>query len=264
MIPTIMKGAEPRFHAGNGVGCLCIHGFMASPNEVQWLGDYLAGCGYTTCLPRIAGHGLDPTQMITVRWQDYYASVLDGYHLLRQHCDQVFVMGLSMGGLLSLLLASQEKVDGVAALASPVKFDRMTTFKMRHANKVRYLLPWTNHPTDPDLLQKIESEQRRRREPIVGRVRYERWHTAAIYQLYLLAQTVNDSLPRVTAPLLLIYSKADDTASYDNMRLIANRVGSQHIQTHTLQHSDHILTQDTDRDRVFEWANEFIQPLIQF
>ena len=41
-----------------------------------------------------------------------------GYELLRQHCDQIFVMGLSMGGALALMLASQVPVAGVVTLSA--------------------------------------------------------------------------------------------------------------------------------------------------
>ncbi len=54
-----------------------------------------------------------------MRWQDWVTSVEDGYYLLKGWVDQVFVVGLSMGGILSLLFASQHPVSGVVAMSTP-------------------------------------------------------------------------------------------------------------------------------------------------
>src|SRR4030095_16396304 len=96
----IMPGAEPYFHRGGKVGCLCLHGFTASPAEVKWFAQHLAAEGYTVYAPRLAGHGTRPQDLARTRWTDWYASASDGYHLLRQQCEKVFVCGMSMGGLL--------------------------------------------------------------------------------------------------------------------------------------------------------------------
>ena len=48
-----------------------------------------------------------------MKWQDWLLSVEDGYHMLRDSYENVFVMGLSMGSILSLTLASEYPVSGV-------------------------------------------------------------------------------------------------------------------------------------------------------
>ena len=57
--------------------------------------------------------------MIRSRWQDWLLSVEDGYNLLRSCTDQVFLLGLSMGGVLSLTAAAQLDVRGVVAMSTP-------------------------------------------------------------------------------------------------------------------------------------------------
>ena len=117
----LIKGAEPQFYRGNQIGCLVLHGFMASPNEVGWMGQHLAEEGYTVYVPRLTGHGINPEHMTRMRWQDWYGQVLDSYHILRQQCEQVYIIGHSMGALLALLLAADDRltVDGVIVAAAP-------------------------------------------------------------------------------------------------------------------------------------------------
>src|SRR4051812_13660433 len=115
-----MPGAEPFFFPGGRIGCLCLHGLSAAPQEMYWFGKHLHQCGATVYGPRLHGHGVTRDYFRHTRWQDWYLSALDGYHLLRSQCDQVFVLGLSMGALISLRLAASEQIAGVVALAAPL------------------------------------------------------------------------------------------------------------------------------------------------
>ncbi len=254
--PSIQPGAEPFFYRGGAVGCLCLHGFTASPSEVRWLGEHLAGKGLTVYGARMPGHGTHPQDMARQRWMDWYGATLDGYHLLKGQCEQIFVVGHSMGGMLALLLAAHMPVSGVVALATPVVF---RSFVMAQAHWLKWIRPFTDQTDRSHLPGIIREEQSRRGEAVVGRVRYDLWSTAAVGELYALAGVVYDHLPQVKAPLLLINSAADKTVKLENRDIIQARVKSKIIEPQTLQKSDHILPQDSEREVVFEWVSDFIQ-----
>lgn len=253
--PTIMPGAEPFFYRGSTVGCLCLHGFTASPAEVRWLGQHLAGKGLTVYGARLPGHGTDYHDMARQHWQDWYAAALDAYTLLKAQCEQVVIVGHSMGGMLALLLAANVPVDGVVGLAVPIIFRSRL---MAQAHWLKFIMPFSDQTDRSPLPGVIREEQERRGEPVVGRVRHNIWSTAAVGELYRLAGVVYDHLPQITAPLLLVNSAADKTVSLENRDLIASRVKSTIIECQTLQKSDHILPQDIEREAVFDWVSDFI------
>jgi carboxylesterase len=252
---TYMPGAEPFFHRGGSTGCLCLHGFSASPAEVRWLCLHLAQQGLTVYSPRLAGHGTHYRDLSRMRWSDWYHTALDGYHILRQQCEQVFVAGLSMGGMLALLLGASVPLDGLAVLAAPVVFRRR---RMAAARYFKYIVPYTKQPDRSRLPALICEEQARRGEPVLGRVRYDAWSTGAVGELYTLAQVVRSRLPQVTAPLLLVYSEADQTVPIENAAIIAREVCSQIVEQHLLRNSEHILTQHVEREQVFALVADFI------
>lgn len=256
---SYLQGAEPFLYPGGAVGCLCLHGFTASPAEVRWLGAHLAQSGYTVLGQRLAGHGTSPRDLARTTWQDWYASALDGYHLLRGQCDQIVLVGHSMGGLLSLLLATEMDVAGLAVLAAPIHFSSRI---MAASRWLRYPLPYTDQSDRTTLPQRVREEQQRRGEPALGRVRYNRWSTAAVAQLYALSGYVESQLASVTAPLLLVYSQNDQTASVAQGERIARQVRSAQVTTRILANSGHILTQDVERDQVFAWVDEFVGAVV--
>lgn len=252
----ILPGAEPRFYPGGPTGCLCLHGLTASPHEVAWLAADLAGRGCTVLAPRLAGHGTDPGDLARTRWRDWYASALDGWQLLRAQCDRVVVCGLSMGALLALRLAADQPVAGVAALAAPFVLRRPLTLPVVAA--LKWIRPYTDQTDRTDFPERLRQEQARRGEPVLGRVRYSRWPTRAVEELLRLTAEVEASLPQVTAPVLAIYSQGDQTvapASLDSLRRGLRRAP---LETLLLQHSDHILTQDAERQTVFDRLAAFI------
>jgi carboxylesterase len=250
-----MSGAAPFFYRGNAVGCLCLHGFTASPAEVSWLGAHLADCGFTVYGPRLAGHGTNPRDLLRMRWEDWYASALDGYQLLQSQCEKVYVVGHSMGGLLALLLASQQPVAGAVVLAAPIRFRHRST---AYARYLKYILRFTDHVDRTSLPDVIRAEQERRGEDVLGRVRYELWATSGVAELYRLSGVVYERLPDVTAPLLVMYSDTDQTVPLENRDLIVSRVKSTVIRTETITDSDHILPQDRQRETVFAHVARFI------
>jgi carboxylesterase len=258
-IPSpIMPGAEPYFQLGGSIGILCLHGFTASPAEVRWFAAHLAEAGHTVYAPRLAGHGTTPQDLARVRWTDWYASALDGYHLLKQQCDQIFVCGLSMGALLALHLSAEVPVDGVIAMAAPL----VTYGSPQNIAVVRllkYVLPYTDQADKSELPQRIRLEQNRRGEAAVGRARYDLWSTAGYEQFLRLRQAVIERLPVVTAPLLLIFSEKDATVELTSQQIICDHARSQVIETRLLKESGHVMTQDTEMQTVFDWSQEFIE-----
>lgn len=251
-----LPGAEPFYIPGGRVGCLVLHGLMSSPGEVRWLGEHLGALGFTVYGARLPGHGADYHDAARVRWRDWLGSALDGVHLLRGACQRVFLIGHSIGGVVCLLAATTVPVDGVAVLASPLRYYSRT---IRFSPWLRHVLRYFDTPDRSDLPDRVRAEQARRGEPVRGRVRYDRWAGSAVAEAYLLSQITLERLSLVTAPLLTLYATGDDVAPFENSALIASRVGSAVVEAHTLQHSGHNLTLDCERERVFELVSAFVQ-----
>lgn len=257
--PYLTTGSKPVYRTGSRVGCLCLHGFSAAPAEVVWLADHLhEQAGMTTYTPRLAGHGTNYEHMGRMSWREWYMSARDGYQLLRDTCDVVFVAGLSMGGLLTLMLASADDVDlaGVAVMAAPTHFNNPTIARTPYLKHIRR---WVHAPDKTDLPQIIREEQAERGEPVIGRTHYDQWSVQAISQLYELTGVVRDRLPQITAPLALLYADKDESVPLECSDYIKGHVQSEAVEQYLIQDSRHIITQDTQRDEAFNHVQHFFE-----
>ncbi|HZK55502.1 MAG TPA: alpha/beta fold hydrolase [Desulfosporosinus sp.] len=114
------RSVEPFYFPGKRVGCLLIHGFSGAPAEMRFMGERLAEAGWTVLGILLSGHGTTPEQRAETSWEDWAKDVEVGVKELRKSCDTVIGIGLSMGGLLALHLATLGLVDGIVAMNAPM------------------------------------------------------------------------------------------------------------------------------------------------
>ena len=119
IIPT----AEPFLLLGEATkpACLLIHGFTSTPKEMRGMGRFLNEHGYTCLGIRLTGHATVPEDMLRSNYTDWTASVEDGYNLLRCVADRIILVGVSMGGVLTLLMSTRLDVIGAVAMSTPYK-----------------------------------------------------------------------------------------------------------------------------------------------
>jgi carboxylesterase len=255
-MPQIIPTAEPYFFPGMGqsarIGCLVTHGFTGAPKEMRWLGEYLNQQGYTVCGIRLTGHATRPADMIRSRWQDWLLSVEDGYNLLHSCSDQVFLLGLSMGGILSLTAASMFPVQGVVAMSTPYNVPAsipVPLWMVRLYGRVRPYLPKGDSPNGGWFDQAARKQH----------VSYPMNPVRSGVELACLLEQMHAALPRITAPVLLIHSRDDDYVFKDSMQQIYDHLTTPEKQMLWVQGGGHVITEDASREVVFQAAGDFIQ-----
>jgi carboxylesterase len=250
IIPT----AEPFFFPGDRSkpACLLVHGFTGTPKEMRWMGKFLHEKGYTSLGIRLAGHATVPEDMIRSNWSDWTASVEDGYSLLRSFTDTIFLVGLSMGAALSLLMSTRLEVKGVVSMSSPYKLPDDP--RLRKIDWIAKMIPY---------MPKGEGEPGSGwfdKEAWKGHVSYPENPVRSIGQLNLLLGELRAALPKVRVPVRLIHSRDDKYVLPENMEMIyADLVNAPEKTKVYVTGSGHVVTRDAARHQVFESALEFIQ-----
>jgi carboxylesterase len=243
IIPT----AEPFYFPGGPVGCLLVHGFTGSPKEMRWMGEYLNQQGYSVLGIRLAAHATHQEDMLRARWQDWSACVEDGWHLLSRTCQHTFLAGLSMGGALCLLAAANLPAAGVIAMSTP--FDTPDDPRLPYIKYLRWLQPSVAKGL-PDWHNP---------QAALDHVDYPSYPTRAIIELRLLLAEMRLNLKNVNLPVLLIHSRQDQAVLPENMLAIYNALGTERKSMFWVDDSNHVITREPERLRVFQAADDFIQ-----
>lgn len=112
------------FYGDNGIGIVLIHGITSGCAQLIPLARMLNDYGYSIHCVNIAGHGTYPQELLRTSWEDAVDKAWYDYDQMKKHYDKVYVGGLSMGGCLSLALASRrDDVDGVISISAPMALD---------------------------------------------------------------------------------------------------------------------------------------------
>jgi len=187
----------------NGIGILLIHGLLASPAELRDYGEYLATQGYTVIGIRLKGHGSSPCALRNKTWEDWYATVLRGFNILKAYTPRIFVTGFSSGGALALKLAAEQypEIIAVTAIAVPIKFNNPAFMLVPFWHEANKLVDWV--PAYEGIRPFIDN---RSEHPAIN---YRHVPIKSLYELRRLIRAMNDSLPHCKIPVLILHGDED-------------------------------------------------------
>jgi carboxylesterase len=229
---------------------LLLHGFSGSPFELHPLAERLAS-GYRVFAPLLPGHGGDATALGDTGIDDWLRGARAGYDRLRRDHRRVFVAGLSLGGLLALLLGADDRRDVAAlALLAPALAFRGTSrlyrdlFRLPLAARCLPRVPKGGSDlTDPAMLARMPAC------PYVP--------TSCAKDLAEAARRAERALPLVRAPALVLYGARDAVVPRRAVERVARRVGSGPARLAVFPRSAHQLALDVEREAVADEVERF-------
>src|SRR3954449_9906720 len=219
--------AEPFAADGAPVGAVLCHGLTGMPGSMRPWAEALAAAGLTVRLPRLPGHGTRWQDANKVSWQDWLDEVERALDEVRSRCEQIFVLGLSMGGTLALRLAEQRGTDitGVVVV-------NPSLFTTRKDAKVLPLLRLVV-PSMPPVANAVKKRG-------VPEPAYDRLPVKAAYQLSKLWKITTDDLPQLTQPLLVLTSRDDHVVEPVNSERLMQDAGTTDKRQVILEDSFHV------------------------
>ncbi|MDQ1708803.1 MAG: carboxylesterase [Frankiaceae bacterium] len=243
---AVVPGAEAFSFEGGAVGVLLVHGFTGSPASLRPWGEYLAAEGLTVVCPRLPGHGTRWQDMDRTTWQDWYGEVERAFEDLRRRTEHVFVMGLSMGGTLTLRLAEQH-TDEIAGLV-------LVNPSILTENKIMPALPVVKL-----VLRSVKSIANDIRKEGADEIAYPRTPLRALSSLVRLWRLTLADLGKVTMPVLYFRSAEDHVVEASNHHTIQSKLGSTDVTEVVLHESYHVATLDHDAPAIFAGSADFVR-----
>lgn len=212
--PFLLKGTSRR------LGIVLVHGFLAAPQEMRELADYLHGKGFWVYCVRLRGHGTTPEDLATRSGCDWLESVDIGYALMNTICTRVVVGGFSFGGGLALDAAIRiPRLAGTFAVSPPFRL---------HAVSSRFATPvaaW-NRLMDAVHLPGAAKEyiEHHPEHPLIN---YARIPVAALAEMEHFMKELEPRLPEVKVPALIVQADRDPVVDPESTALMFRRIGAQ-------------------------------------
>ncbi|WP_374722294.1 alpha/beta hydrolase [Peribacillus tepidiphilus] len=104
------------------IGCLCIHGFTGAPFEVEPLANYLRKhTNWKIVVPTLPGHG-ENASLKGIKYTDWVECAEKELLQLLKECEEVYLIGFSMGGMIACYLTSKYPVKKLVLLSAAAKY----------------------------------------------------------------------------------------------------------------------------------------------
>jgi carboxylesterase len=251
-----MPGAEPFELPGRpDVGVLLIHGYTGSPYEMRPVGEALSRHGIGSLGLLLRGHGTHPDDMLGRTYTDWIADVEEGLDRVLERHERAAIVGLSMGGTLTLNVASRHASDprlaGLVTIGAPL---RLHDWRLGIAGLLSRLVTWQAWG-QPDIKDRRAWERH---------VAYRRFRTRTILELLALMRETTGRLSLVRQPILVVQARADHVVPALNAQLIRDGVSSPDRTVLLLDNCYHVITVDFPADRLNAEIVRFVQRLGSF
>ncbi len=195
------------------VGVLLIHGFSASPAEMEVLGRFLHEKGFDVFGLRLPGHGTSPADLKERSRSEWLSEVKLGMALLQHYCPKFFILGNSMGALLGLIALHTPlfKIEGFLAIAPAFRI------KDRRISLVTYLdTAQRIYQIFADLKTEWPYQESRPENPDIN---YGLLPYHGLFELYQLTKESKEYVEKLELPTLFIQAEheftVDPAATYE-------------------------------------------------
>ncbi len=241
---------------------LALHGLLGNPLEMLFVGKRLQRAGYTVHIPLIPGYGYasgQDTSYSTTRCEHWFEEVQRRFDLLKRDHASVSVVGLCIGAVLALRLASErpDEVAALSVLATTLAYDGWSIpfyrflLPLAYYTPVRYLYSYKERfpfgIKNPKLQKWIAREMAVNTSSAAGASRLS---AEGIFQADRLIGQVKKSLGKVRCPTLIIHAEEDDVATPKSADLVERSIASAITKKIILHDSYHIITLDNEKERV--------------
>lgn len=221
---------RPFYHRGGDNGVLLLHGFTGTAAHMRKLADALAARGYTVRTINLPGHAATEEAMAKADWQQWLQAAKQASLEMMDELSVFTIGGLSMGGVLALLVAQQMKVDGCVAISAP----------MAARNR---LLPLSGllAPFVPRVAAKKPAGRRPGLDAAYD-YGYSGFPTAKGADLNHLIRLARRNLFNINCPILCVQSDADESIWPGSADTILDGVSSEVRQRLSLSGVPHVCT----------------------
>jgi carboxylesterase len=227
------------------IGVLLIHGFSGSPAEMKGVGDYLNSKGYNILGSRVAGHGGERIDLKDVSYKDWVLSVEEDYLNLSNKYKEVYIVGFSMGSLLSLKIAEKYQPSGVVLMSPPML---RKAWMVNFLPLIKYFIPWYD--------MKNQDRAKTFKLPYTY-CAYPKVPTEAVGELLRLVRDIRNGID-LDCPVVVLQGRKDKVIPESSGKELLELIQTSKKSLEFFKNSVHQIMLDKEREQVWQRIYNFI------
>jgi len=230
---------------------MLIHGFGGSTFDVKPLTDVFDTLGVNYFALMLEGHGTNPEDLKNVKHETWIGESFSKFDSLSLKYEHVSLVGFSMGGAISIILASRREVHKLTVLSPYFEvykkwyyFGKPEIWARRFSNVFHYIKKLKiGQINDPEGLERYDA--------------YRKVPLQAVAELSKVGKIALTRVTDVTCPILWIHSKKDIVSEFTLSKKSFDRVSSTEKTFIEFSESNHIILYDYE-------SNDAINEILRF
>jgi carboxylesterase len=234
---------------------LLLHGFGDSPQSVTSLARALYERGFAVYVPLLPGHGRTLRAFHATSEVEWLAEARRALAVVRARDERVAVAGMSMGGALAAILASESSdLRALVLLAPYLDPPRSVRAMAAVAPVAGWLLPYMRGGDPRSIYDPVAH---------AAALSYRAVSPRAIAQLVRLTDRARARLSRVRVPTLYIQSREDYRVPVAAAVRSFEALGTEEKRLEWLSGCGHVITADYCKERVAELVTEWLEAKLE-
>jgi carboxylesterase len=252
--PIDLPSRDPR-----GPVAVLIHGFGDTPQTLSYLAGRLHERGWAVRVPLLPGHGRTLSGWARTRATDWLVAARAELNAVRAAHDMVALIGLSMGGAIATVLASEVNATTTAPTLAPVIALVLISPYLGMPASLRVMadLFWVATPVLPyisgggghSILDPVERERSLAYGVVTPRL---------IHELATIMRRAWATLPEIKIPTLIVQSHLDNRVAPSVATAALARLTAADKRLVWNDRGAHVITVDRGRDEVATTVGDWI------
>lgn len=221
---------------------LLLHGFTGKSSNWKYAAEKInKKLNAAVYIPRLPGHGTNINDFLNSSAEQWLRKSVDSYLYLKKDYKEIYIAGLSMGGLIAAILASKFETKKLSLIA-PAFFTN---------NKNIVFTPYIKYFVKKiDNNFKLDQENLTENEIDFHKNYSLNYYTKALAELYKLIKKGRQAAAKINTESQLILSTNDQQVDTKKIESFLNKnMGQFLVDQKIYQKSSHVIINDLEKER---------------
>ncbi|MGP4076063.1 alpha/beta hydrolase [Halobacillus sp. K22] len=225
------------------VGCLCIHGYTGSPEEVQPLVDFLSGrTTWEISNPTLPGHG-EELDLQGHYYQEWIATAELALLDLLKRNDTIVIIGFSMGGMIAAYLTAKYRINRLVLLSAAGKYVSLP--QMYKDACEMFADACKGALASNELFTRYQRK-------------LQQTYLFSTFEFMKCVQFTRPYLKQVRCPVLIIQGELDGMVPRKTAEFLDEEIPAEEKEMVFLRNSKHLICHGEDKDELFDTVLDFL------